>query len=128
MEDIESNDASDWLEKASTRLVSHSLASQGKARKLQSIDELFQATKRGFKRLYEGGEEAIKRLNTTEYKSRFFWTRVDLKNSQVNSYFKDYRKVKKVMVPSIPLIILLALSPASQSFLFCLNSVSALGK
>ena len=53
LEDIESNDASNWFEKASTRLVTHSLALQ--ARKLQSMDKLFLATKRGFKRLYEGG-------------------------------------------------------------------------
>ena len=48
-EDTESNGASDWLEKASTQLVTHSLEQQ--ARKLQSIDELFLDTKRKFKRL-----------------------------------------------------------------------------
>ena len=53
LEDIESNGASDRLEKASTRLVVHSLAPQ--ARKFQSIDKLFLATKKWFKRLYKGG-------------------------------------------------------------------------
>ena len=42
--DIESNGVSDWLEKESTRLVARSLAPQ--AKKLQSIDELFLASKR----------------------------------------------------------------------------------
>ena len=55
MEDIESKSISDWLKKESTQLVTRSLAPQ--ARELQSIDELFLATKKGLKRLYEGGFE-----------------------------------------------------------------------
>ena len=53
LQNIKNNGVSDLLEKESTRLVARSLAPQ--ARKLQSIDELFLGTKRGFKRLYEGG-------------------------------------------------------------------------
>ena len=44
LEDIESNSASDWLQKASLQLVTHSLAPQ--ARMLQSIDELFLVTRK----------------------------------------------------------------------------------
>ena len=55
LKDTKSNGVSDWLEKASTQLIIHSLAPQ--PRKLQPIDELFLATKRGFKRLCESGIE-----------------------------------------------------------------------
>ena len=44
LQNIKNNDVSDWLKKESTRLVARSLARE--ARKLQSIDELFLATKR----------------------------------------------------------------------------------
>ena len=49
LENIKSNGVSDWLEKERTRLVTRLLAPQ--ARKLQSMDELFLATNREFKRL-----------------------------------------------------------------------------
>ena len=53
LEDIESDAAPDWLKKESTRLVTRSLGSQ--ARKSLSMDKLFLATKKGFKKLYEVG-------------------------------------------------------------------------
>ena len=57
--DIKSNGASDLLEKASMQLVVHSLAPQ--ARKIQSIDKLFLATKKWFKRCYErDSKDALK--------------------------------------------------------------------
>ena len=61
LEDIESNGDSDWLEKASTRLIARLLAPQ--ARKFQSIDELFLATKRWFKRLYGGTSHRLEEQN-----------------------------------------------------------------
>ena len=53
LKDIENNGVSDWLDKESMQFVPRSLPPQ--ARKFYSIDKLFLAIKREFKRLYEGG-------------------------------------------------------------------------
>ena len=50
LQDIENNGVSDWSKKKSIRLVAFTCAA---TRKLQSINEHFLATKRGFKRLYK---------------------------------------------------------------------------
>ena len=55
LEGIKNNSVFDWLEKESMQFVMCPLTMQ--AKKLQSIDKLFLVTKRGFKRLYEGGFE-----------------------------------------------------------------------